>query len=552
MRPKAPGLALHLALLWRLRLTLALNARRGRWWGALGFAFSSLPAVPLFLGAGGIMLLPEVAGSHLWSRLYFDLVAFVTACVWVIWPLLSARVDDHSELRRYQAFPISSQRLLLSATLAGLLDPLALVLLAPLAGVVAATLLVTPALPLWPTLAVVGLFVLTTQVWSKAALHLVLGVMRHRRGAQAIGGGFLLFVLASLFIPPVDTSWLTQAASAGGVDGLDLDFALQAALGMSRVPTGLPGEALRMLRAGRPGAAALEVAMLAFFFLHGLWFAHRALVSAHRRGGGARHGEAAQPAAARRAPFVWARDTRVALLLRELLDLWHNPRARLLVFAPFVLTVALRVFSAPALIGWWLPHTAELWMVGGLCLYAVVVFATTFSQNLFGYDGRAMAAFLAAPLPLAQVVQAKARAHALAAFALAGALILFFRLYTGQGGLLTALAALLGVATLLPVMLTTGAFVSARWPARFHTSMERRDEQPRAALAIGVASASVGAAPLLAVARGAAGRGISALDLVWLGGAAALAWALAWALRPVALRAILARREAILGAVSRG
>ena len=102
-RPPAPGLLRHLGLLWGLRLTLGLNqGPRGSRLLAVGaFLLSSAPAWGLGLTFYGLMRLPAVAGSDVWPYFLLNLLCFVTSAVWGVWPLMSAGVDDHSELSRY-------------------------------------------------------------------------------------------------------------------------------------------------------------------------------------------------------------------------------------------------------------------------------------------------------------------------------------------------------------------------------------------------------------------------------------------------------------------
>ncbi|MBN1207584.1 MAG: hypothetical protein JXB05_22135, partial [Myxococcaceae bacterium] len=113
-----PGFLRHLWLLWGLRLQIGLNRGSGRpskVLAVLTFAASSAPALLFGLAFFGLMRLPPVAQSNVWPYFILNLLCFVTAAVWVTWPLMSAGVDDHSELSRYAPFPISPFRLLISS-----------------------------------------------------------------------------------------------------------------------------------------------------------------------------------------------------------------------------------------------------------------------------------------------------------------------------------------------------------------------------------------------------------------------------------------------------
>ncbi|MFL5318558.1 MAG: hypothetical protein ACJ790_02805, partial [Myxococcaceae bacterium] len=233
---RAPGFFQHLILLWGLRLEIGLNKgkRPSRVLAVLSFCFSSAPA--LFLGAGFYRLLawPSVAQSAPWSAFLLNLLCFVTSSTWVAWPILSAGVDDHSEISRYSAFPIGPFRLLFASTLASLLEPRAIVFYAPLVGATLGYMKTHPA----PLLIVAPLFLayaVLNAAWSRVGLHIVLNVLRQQRSAEIIGGGFLLTLIACSFIPPIDTSWLTQVGTEG-VNALDMSIIVNAAVALSRVP----------------------------------------------------------------------------------------------------------------------------------------------------------------------------------------------------------------------------------------------------------------------------------------------------------------------------
>lgn len=543
MRTRLPSPAGHVVLLWRLRLAGALAARRGRLLGLFAWGLSATPALPLAAAGWGVMTWGPVASSPLWSRLAFDLLAFVTACVWVAWPILSAGVDDHSELRRYAVWPVTPARLLVASTAASLLEPLTLVILAPLLGATVGLLSGHPGASWAGAAALVAAFALFGAAWSRAGLHLVLNVLRRRRGAGAIGAFFLFVLAVSLVLPPVDVSWLSALGGAAGA--VSPDFALQAAVGLSRVPTGWLGEGLRELSEGRPLGALLEGAGLLWFAAMGLLAAYDLLVRFHRR-----------PARAAAGPRRWNPFARIqsrfgVLVLREALDLYRNPRARLLFFVPFLLTVALRLLSARQLALFALGPRADAWLMGGLALYGVMVFSLTFVQNAFGYDGHGLALVLAAPIDPGEVLRAKNLVHGTAAAGMAVLLVAFYRLYLGAGGAWEAAMALSGAAALLPAVLVMGNFTSVGFPTRYHASLERRDRPPRAATASGIGASVVGSAPF-AVGVNHAQGGTSWTTVAGVLGIAALLWGLFRVLRPGAERALRQRRERVLRAVTRG
>jgi ABC-2 type transport system permease protein len=344
----------------------------------------------------------------------------------------------------------------------------------------------------------------------------------------------------------VDVSWL-EGVQSGGFGGLGTAFLVQAAVGLSRVPTGFYGEAVRLIAEGRLWGPALEMAGLLFFAWVGLFLAWRALLRFHRAPASRMAG---RPSAAdrflARAPGVEG-----LLIRRELLDLYRNPRARLLAFVPLILAVAMRLLSLRPLLVHWRGASTDAWIVAGLTVYGVVVFALTFAQNLFGYDGESLGALLAAPLDPRRVLRAKLRALMIAAALVAGVQSTLFALYLAHARLVPWLLGLASAAVLVPVLLIAGAFVSIRFATRYHANLERRDRQPRVAIVTGMIAAGLGAAPLVLLLR-ARGQAAPRLeDAAVLVALALLAALLFRALRPLAERTFARSREEVLQALRR-
>ncbi|OJH37593.1 hypothetical protein [Cystobacter ferrugineus] len=548
-RPAAPGLLRHLWLLWGLRINLGLNQGRGgsRLLAVGAFLLSSAPAWGLGMTFYGLMRLPAVAQDGVWPFFILNLLCFVTSAVWVAWPLMSAGVDDHSELGRYAPFPISPLRLLLASTGASLLEPRALVFYAPLTGAALGYASVHPVRHGPFALALYVLFALLNAAWSRVGLHLVLNVLRAKNSAQLLGGGFVLFLTAASFIPPIDTSWLT-AVGEGGVDKLDMALIIDATLALGRVPSGLFGDALLELTYGSSrNALADGLGMLVFTFL-GMALAYALLLRFHR--GVGRAGPAVKEADDGD-PFAHTRTRFTTLLAREALDLWRNPRARLLAAVPFVLAILMKLTSARALTEYALGASADAWLMGGLCIYGAVVMASTFSQNTFAYDGHGLALLLAAPVELGDVLRAKNRVQGLAAGGMALGVGIFYRVYFGRGSALDFLCAMAAVLAMLPVILTAGNFLSLFFPVKFHASLKRRDKLPLTASLLGIGAASVGCAPFVWALRSAGTNGPEGRTLALLALCAALNAALYLALLPLGLRLLEQRKEVVLRAVTR-
>lgn len=548
MRPRRPSFATHVWLLWGLRLRIALN-RRGpsRWWlSLLASLVSSAPGLFLGLLFYALMRAPAVAHAAPWPDFILRLLCFVTSAVWVTWPVLSAGVDDHSELSRYVAFPIGDLRLLVASMAASLVEPRAFVFFAPLVGAAVGYVHVQ-GVP-WPVAAVAfALYAFTNAALARVGLHLVLNVLRQRRSAELLGGGFALTLLVASFIPPVDTTWLFELGKVGAAAVPDT-LVLDATLALGRFPTGLFAHALTMASRGLYGALAADLFGLLMCLGLSVWLARWLLGRFHRESG---RGGATGSALHRANPFARTRTLAASLAARDAIDLWNNPRARLLASVPFVLGILIKLLSGRDLVRFFVGASVDAWLMGGLCAYGAVVIGSTFSQNAFGYDGHGFAALAAAPIDLGLVLKTRNLVHALAATGLALLAAIFYLAYFRAGDALDLACAMAAVVTLVPVTLAAGNYLSLYFPVKFHADLKRRDALPFAASMLGVGAVSLGAAPML-WALGQCGRdGPSWRTLVSLVVSAAVAWALWWLTLGPAVRLLRARRERILQAVTR-
>jgi ABC-2 type transport system permease protein len=548
--PPVPGFFRHLWLLWGLRLMIGLNRGSGKPSKLLAvgtFVLSSAPALFLGMAFFKLMRIGPVANSNVWPYFILNLLCFVTAAVWVTWPLLSAGVDDHSEIGRYAAFPISPFRLLISSTVASLFEPRALVFYAPLTGAAMGYASVYYLKAPWIAVLNYGLFALLCAAWSRVGLHAVINVLREKHSAEIIGGGFFLFLFAASFIPPVDTSWLTAIGEAG-VGALDMSIIVNAAVALGRVPSGFFGDSLRQLALGRVQVAMVESFGLLLFTLMGLVAAYLLLLRFHRQAG--RAGPAMKESGDRD-PFARTSSRFSTLVTREALDLWRNPRARLLVSVPFVLAILLKLLSGRALFVYLLGQSADAWLMGGLAVYGAVVISSTFSQNTFAYDGHGFAVFLAAPMELADVLRAKNLVQGLAGMSMAVLVGLFYRVYFGFGTWVDFLCAMASVAAVVPVLLAAGNFLSLYFPVKFHASLKRRDKLPLTASMIGIAAACVGCMPFGWALRLAGKEGPTFQTVAMIALCAGMYAVLYRAVLPLAMRLLEQRREIVLRAVTR-
>jgi ABC-2 type transport system permease protein len=548
--PPVPGFFRHLWLLWGLRLQIGLNRGpgRSRLLAVAAFFLSSAPALVLGPAFYGLMRMEAVATDPVWPYFILNLLCFVTAAVWVTWPIMSAGVDDHSELSRYAPFPISPFRLLIASTVASLFEPRALVFYAPLTGAALGYASVHRLAAPWLAILMYGLFALLCAAWSRVGLHAVINVLRARHSAEIIGGGFVAFLVAASFIPPIDTSWLTGVMGEGGVGGLDMSLIINAAVALARVPPGFFGDGLRRLAFGRVNGALVEAFGLLVFAGIGLAVAYALLLRFHQQTG--RAGPAVKESGDNN-PFARTRSLRSTLVTREALDFWRNPRARLLASVPFVLAILLKVFSGRALFVYLLEGSADAWLMGGLCVYGAVVIASTFSQNTFAYDGHGFAAFLAAPLELADVLRAKNLVQGVAGMGMAVLVAVFYRLYFGHGTAVDFLCAVVAVATVVPVLLAAGNFLSLYFPVKFHANLKRRDKLPITASMLGIAATCVGCMPFGWALKLAGPQGPTLRTVGLMGMFAVLNFVMYRAVLPLALRLLEQRREIVLRAVTR-
>ncbi len=545
-----PGFLTHLFLLWGLRLRIGLN-RGGparRWLAVLGFLFAAAPAFFVWLTAfvlGRTVTQVDAYGS--WPDFMLRLLSFVTTCVWVTWPVMSAGGDDHSELSRYARYPISSLRLLMASTLASLAEPRALMFYAPLVGATMGYL--TVRVVYHPQLLLVGFvaYVLFNAALARVALHSVLMVLRQQRSAELIGGGFAVFLLVASFIPPVDTSWLFELGTRG-VEAVPATVIEDATLALGRFPTGYFAHAVLASAYGEVVVAYADVFALIELGAVAMTVAWGLLIDFHRQSG-----RGSMAAGVRRTanPFVRTRTLFATLVAREAIDLFHNPRARLLVAVPFVLGILFKLLSGRALFVFLLGDSADAWLMGGLSVYGAIVLGSTFSQNAFAYDGHGFASFAAAPIPLGEVLRAKNLVHALAGGALGVVAALFYAVYFGAGSPLDVALALTSVATLIPTVLTVGNGLSLYFPVKFHADLKRRDKLPFAASMIGLGAAGLGTWPFAFVLREAGRSGPSLHSLATVAACAVVAWLVYALTLPRWVSVLERRREFVLRAVIR-
>jgi ABC-2 type transport system permease protein len=542
----------HLRLIWGLRLTVAANRFRSPA-GALPAILGAiaLAAISLGLGFGAAWALshPVVAASPIWSRFLLRLFCFLTSAVFVTWPLLSAGVDEHSELSRFSTFPIRPFRLFAASSVSALFEPRALVFYPVAIGAAVGYSAQRP-FPAWIGVLLIGGWIAFNVAWGRAGLTLVLNVLRHRRSAEILGLFFLGTLFLASLVPPIDVSWLRGLLQGGAaaVGAIDDRMVKAASHAIAQTPPGKLAVGIELAAAGYGLAAVICFVDLVFWAAVGFGISFWLLLRFYRgtakperprrerRGFGGRH--------ALDGAF-WA------LLEREASDFFRNPKARLLIAVPFFLCILLRLVSARGLAEAFLGQATDAWLVVTLCAYAGLVVGANFAQNLFAYDGAGLALLYAAPVELRTVIAAKNLVHAGAAMLVALLLTLFYGLWVHRIGPGSAAMGVLALAAQMPVLLMVGNLLSIVAPRKFHASLRRRDRPPPVATMVGLATAAVSVAPAALVLRigGAHAPGLGAFVAMAL--AAAIGWTAYARALPHACRLLEARRESVLRLVMR-
>jgi ABC-2 type transport system permease protein len=553
-RPKRVGFFAHLSLIATLRLWTSANHVRsaaGAAPAAIGAAWLAFTAA--WLGAGGYWLMtrPAVAASPLWSSFLLRFVFFVMSAVLVTWPVLAAGVDESSELSRFATFPITSLRLFLASTLCALFEPRSLVFMPAVIGAAWGYWEQRPFPALYGASHLFAFFALNV-AWSRAALTLLLNVLRHRRSAEILGSGFLSLLLLVAFAPPLplDLSWLKQALQGAAALSTDPQLAARLAAGRAafgQMPPGFCAAGIELAARGELAASRGLAALTLAFALVGLGLAYLLLVRFYRTAG-----RPPKPRRERVAPPGSARDGAFfALLDRELSDWLRNPKARLLSAVPFFLLILLRFVRAPDLARAALGGAGDAWIVAALCSYAGLVVGPNFAQNAFAYDGPGLALLFAAPVPLRRVFLAKNLVHGGGALLVALLLTALYGVYVHPIGAAVALFGLLALLAQLPVLLGVGNLLSVLAPRKFHASLRRRDRPPLVSTVVGLACAAAGLAPVIALLKRLGPSPPGPLALGALGALASLTFAGYLVSLPRTVALLEARRETVLRLITR-
>lgn len=547
-RWSVPRLGKHLALLWGLRVSLAKGAL-GTGWRSLPGAAGAVALASLSVGvammAHRVFLLEAVVLDPPLRLFLLLLLGFLASTMWILWPIVTASVDDAAELSRFALFPVSPARLLLASVLASAVEPRTLPLWGALLG--AATGFVRGveggagdvAFAVLATL----LLALGCATAGRAGLHVLLVILRHRRSAEALGLGLVALLFASLAVPPPDLSWLRNLAL--NPEAFDSRLLAAATVLFAALPTGGWAAGIAAVTQEAWPRAVAHLVWLVVPTVACGWMALRLLERFHRKVSSTGQRKASRAVGQR---YV-LRSTFGVLVERELRELLANPRARVMLAMPFFLSILLKLVGARAFLLEVAGPLGDAWLLGAICSYGALVLSAGFGQNLFGYDGPGASLFFATPVRLADVFRAKNAVHAGTAVALACVLASFYRAFLGTPPVWVVAFVFLVAVWQALLLVAVGNVLSVLAPRRFHATMKRRDRPPPLSIAVGLVAAALAVAPGGALLRAVGGPG----PMLWLAAGAlpvagALLW---WASVPFALRLLDPRRAEVLRTLAR-
>ena len=514
--PPLPWFLRHISLLWQMRMAMTHNrvSRTGRLGQLITALVVSLPSVALGGVSYWFLSHPSVSSEIVVSQFYLNLLCFVTAMLWILWPILSAGVEDGSEKDRYQALPISDTRLLVSSVISGLLRPVGLFMFAPLIGAVFGYGVSQQAgSPLF-ILALLLAFIAMCATWSQLGVYWLRDVLRTRRNGESLTLALLLLVLAGMLLPPVDVGWLYEQGGGLGLQNeLELAQFANVALAFSKIPPGYLGEGMLALAEGRTQGAVVELLGMVLLALLGLLGARERLRQAHHR-------EAATEAIRDQRWDIFSGAGSVPGLLarREAFELWRNPRVRLLITVPLVLIIVLHLISANELLVHFFGKVSQIWLMAGIGLYAAALMLLTFTHNTFAYDSRGLLLLMGAPITPLQIIRSKALVHHVFTLLFGVAVSLFYWRFVVPD--LSAgwwLLAAVAVPVMVPLVVVSGLWLSVLFPVKLDAALNRRERQPMLVSLLGFGSCLLGALPLVIAVHWVAGGGSVGVALAAMG-----------------------------------
>lgn len=548
--PALPNLIKHILLLWRLRITISGNTKT-RW-----LAYSSLVSIAFILLLSGslavfcfwFMTHPSISAETAVADFYFNILCFVTAMLWFLWPILSAGIEDGSEQERYHNYPISETRLLLAATISGVFKPVGFIMFSPLIGAAFGYAWASNRAGLAWVLPMVVVYIAMCAAWSQTGVYWMRDMLRTKRNGQALSFTLILAIAVGMLLPQVDITWLYEQGGGSAAESAnELDEFARISNAFSKIPPGYLGEGIKAISEQRFKGAVVELMGMLILTWVGFIAAKRRLINSHSRSSAFKGFQNQQSDL-----FSKAKSPDAVLVKREIIELWRNPRFRLLVTVPFFLIVVLHLVSATDLASHFFGAKAQFWLMLTLGCYGVALILLSFTYNAFAYDGRGLLKLVSVPVTPRQILKAKAIAHAVTSLATGVATSLFYWQYVAPViSTQWVLLSLLAVFILVPTAMVVGLWLSMLYPVKLDAGLNRKERQPLSVNIIGFATMILAVLPIILAAKLGERTEPGILLFTGLPCLVALAWlVLVYELGPMS-RVFYKRQLEIISAVSR-
>lgn len=483
-----------LAIAWvRMRLLLnSLNRKATGWEIAarvLTLGSSLLLSLGLAVGVGTMTL--EMGQLEKPGALAPPLYAcfWLSAFFSLLLPLLLSSGASGIDTSRLVGFPISRWRLFGLTWASAFLGPDHVFVYPMLLATLCALAFTAPSLGVAEVL-IFLLVPLILVTWAVAAVHLVQGIMRQRRGKELLGMlGLGALVTASVLPAFIGSGYETDPEQgAAALSRYSHALAVLAQV----TPPNLAAQGILAAQADASAEVARCLGALLLWLALGLvaaWQVFRWNLGAASRGSTTSSGHAERlglPSLRRLLPFL--PDVVLAVASKELRYLLRSSAGRFnFVMLPLLCSVMLVVFRPQAdsvVLGF---QSAETLALHGLLLYSLF-FTNNFVSNAAGWEGPGFKLYLLAPVPFRQVLFGKNLGVWIYATSLYALVIATWCVFHGlpSAGVLGSTAIMFGGAMLL--FTASGNFASLAFPvARDISAMKSQPSQP--AILISVATA---------------------------------------------------------------
>jgi hypothetical protein len=424
----------------------------------------SLAAVAIAIGTG----LAVAFAVHPPAPYDVAIVSFLLAGILVYWqvvPLLLASSGLGVDVGRFRHFPVSDRILFAIDLLVGALDPVALSIYPPLAGLAMGLSIQAPA---WAPVIVAGLlaFAAFNVALSRLIVRLLERLLANRRVKEIV----LVLVFLVAFVPQImlmrgNDSRDTPAPRAGSFD----ERVASAASYLAWTPPGLAAGAAAGHDRGRllalAGMLAFGAALLALSYRQLHAPARERPSTADRRAPAAARSVAspgpsrATDQESRITSPSWVSPARAAIVRKEIRYVYRSPRTLVVYLGAFLGSAIFAVFLGTLPSAIWRSEYA----LPGFCLFGLWQVSFLFT-NALCFDGHGAKLYFMSPVRGADVLAGKNAVAAMTVALQTVLVTLCFQLFvtavTPRVLVLTALA----VATALLLMLAAGNVLSSLFP----------------------------------------------------------------------------------------